>query len=180
MMVQVEYEPVNPFAIKEPFEQYLSAAPTRIFRLDATISAFANSYIDFLRILTDRIKESNAKIIRDKSCRRLARILQFVLKMVMYAPLEGRGWQPLPEFLAMKEAIINIRNNDERCFRYALLYFFKRVNLPNKNGNCNRASVYKEEMFHRYHLDTLFYPISPNYFHLHEDQIQININIFLF
>ena len=31
MTVQVEYEPVNPMANKEPFEQYLSAAPTRIF-----------------------------------------------------------------------------------------------------------------------------------------------------
>ena len=31
MTVQVEYEPVNPRANKERFEQYLSAAPTRIF-----------------------------------------------------------------------------------------------------------------------------------------------------
>ena len=36
--------------------------------------------------------------------------------MVKYAPLEGRGWKPLPEFLEKKKAILNIRNNDERCF----------------------------------------------------------------
>ena len=34
LTVQVEYEPVNPLANKVPFEQYLSAAPTRIFRRD--------------------------------------------------------------------------------------------------------------------------------------------------
>ena len=31
MTIQVVYEPVNPMAKKQPFEQYLSAAPTRMF-----------------------------------------------------------------------------------------------------------------------------------------------------
>ena len=70
-----------------------------MFRRDGTITAFENPYIDFLRILTDRIREFNAKFIRDKSGLRLARVLQFTLKIVKYAPLEGRGWTPLPEFL---------------------------------------------------------------------------------
>ena len=67
MTIQFEYEPVNPMANKQPFEQYLSAAPTRMFRRDGTISAFTNPYIDSLRILTDRIREFNAKFIRDQS-----------------------------------------------------------------------------------------------------------------
>ena len=97
--------------------------------------------------------------------------------MVKYAPFKGRGWQPLPEFLAKQEAIINIWNNDERCFRCALFYFLERVNLFNKNGNSYRASVYKEKMFQQHYFDTLLYPISPNDVHLYEYQIQININI---
>ena len=87
MTVQVEYEPVNPLANKQPFEQYLSAAPTRMFSRDGTISALGNPYIDSLQILTDRIREFNAKYIRDKSGLRLARVLEFTLKMVKYAPL---------------------------------------------------------------------------------------------
>ena len=47
MTVQVEYEPVNPLANKQPFEQYLSAAPTRMFRWDEEISGFANPYINY-------------------------------------------------------------------------------------------------------------------------------------
>ena len=65
--VQVEYEPVNPLTNKQRFEQYLSAAPTRMFKRDETISSLANPYIDCLQILTDRIREFNAKFIRDKS-----------------------------------------------------------------------------------------------------------------
>ena len=98
MTVQVEYEPVNPFANKQCFEQYLSAAPTRMFRSDDAISAFGNPYIDSLHILTDRIRKFNAKFIRNKTGLRLANVLQFILKIVKYAPLERRGWQPLREF----------------------------------------------------------------------------------
>ena len=123
--VQVAYEPVTPMANEEPFDQYLSAAPTRIFRSDGPVTATANPYIDSLRILTDRIKEFNAKFIRDKSGLRLAGVLQFILKIKIgkYAPLEARGLQPLREFLTKKKAIINIQKDDERCFGYALLYF---------------------------------------------------------
>ena len=60
---QVAYEPVKPITNKKPFEQDLSAEPTRIFRTDGPVTAIANPYIDSLRILTDRIKEFNAKII---------------------------------------------------------------------------------------------------------------------
>ena len=160
MTVQVEYEPVNFMANNQRFEQYLSAAPTRIFKCGGTVLAFANPYIDSLRILTDRIREFNAKFIRDKSGLRLASVLQFTLKMVKYAPLEGRGWQPLPEFLAKKEAIINIRNTDERCFGYSLLYILERDNLPKRNGNCCQITLFKKEMLQRHHLDTRPYPIS--------------------
>ena len=74
MTFQVEYEPVNPLASKQSFEQYLSATPTRMLRREETISAFGNHYIDFLQLLTDRITEFNATFIRDKSGLRLAKV----------------------------------------------------------------------------------------------------------
>ena len=77
MTVQVEYDPENPLANKQPFEQYLSAAPTRIFSRDGTFTTSENLYIDSLKILTDRMREFNAKFIREKSGLRLARVLIF-------------------------------------------------------------------------------------------------------
>ena len=125
MTVQVKYEPVSPLANKQPFEQYLSAAPTRMFKHDGAISALGNPYIDSHRILTHRINEFNVKLICDKSGLRLARVLTFTLKIVKYASLERHGLQPLSEFLFKKTTIINIQNNDKLCFDYALLYFLK-------------------------------------------------------
>ena len=128
-----------------------------MFKHDETISALINPYIDFLRILTDRIREFNAKFIPDKFGLRLARVLQFSLQMVKYAPFEGRGLQPLPAFLSKKKVVVNIQNEDERCFGYALLNFLEGERLSEKW--CHRASVYKDKMFQRYHLKTLLYPI---------------------
>ena len=64
--VQVRYEPAKPETDKrQAFDQYLSAAPTRIFKREGTITAITNPYTDYLRILTERIREYNAKFIRE-------------------------------------------------------------------------------------------------------------------
>ena len=125
--ILVQYEPTKPESDKrQAFEQYLSAIPTRIFKRQGSISTSPNLYTDSLQILTERIKEYNAKFIRDKSALRLSAILQLILKMAKYQPLQGSGWQPLPEYLEKKKAIINIKNEDERCFGYSLLFFLDR------------------------------------------------------
>ena len=178
ILIQVEYEPVNPVANKQPLEQYLSAAQTRIFRREKKIFAFENPYIDSLQILTDRIRECNAKFISDKSGLRLARVLQFTLKIVKYAPLEGRGWKQMPKFLSKMKAVINIQNDDERCFSYAVHFFVQRPQLPDRNFHCNREYLYTNKMFHRHNLVTLPYPISLNDVHLYKNLLQININMF--
>ena len=56
MTVLVEYEPVNPMVNKQPFDQYLSATPTRIFKSDEPLTPFKNPYIDSLRIEEDDLK----------------------------------------------------------------------------------------------------------------------------
>ena len=180
MTVQIEYERVNPLVNKQPFKLYLSAVPTRMFKRNKTIFAFENHYIDSLRIITDQITEFNAKFIRDKSNIRLARVLQFTLKIVKYAPLEGRGWKPLPEFLSKNKAVINILNDDELCFGNAVLFFVERPQLSEWNFYCKRAYFYTNEMFHRNNLDILPYPSLPNDVHLYVDFLQMNINLFFF
>ena len=40
------------------------------------------------------------------------------------------------------------------AFCYALFHFLEQINLPEWNGNCFRATLYKK-MFERHHLDTL-------------------------
>ena len=98
-------------ANKKLFEQYLNSAPTQIFRSDIQVTNTANPYIHSLHILTDQIKEFNAKFIRYKSGLRLSGVLQFILKIVKYAPFEGRGWQPLRLLESSVSAYCSVANS---------------------------------------------------------------------
>jgi hypothetical protein len=46
----------------------------------------------------------------------LSRIVKVELKINKYNPLRGNSYIPLPKILANKKAIINIKNNDNKCF----------------------------------------------------------------
>ena len=132
LTVQVRYEPANPKDEKnKAFEFFLSCAPTRFFRRDPTDGGDGAPYANPLRELCNRIKLLNAKFIRELSGLVLAGILQLVIRGVRYMPLAGRCFRELPKYLKNKKAIINIQNNDDRCFGYALLYFLSRPDVTN-------------------------------------------------
>ena len=165
-----------PWRIKNHSNNIWSLHRLVFFLRDGPILAFANPYIDSLQILTNQIREFNAKFILDKSGLRLDRVLQFTLKWLSTLLLKDVVGSRSSNYLPNKE-IINIRNNNnERFLKYALLYFFERANLT--RANFCRATVYNDNMFQSHHFDTLLYQILIKDVHLFEDQIQMNINAF--
>ena len=178
LTIQVRYEPANPLNEKyKTFEFYLSCAPTRFFHRDPTDDGDGAPYAEPLRELGMRIKRLNAQFIRELSGLVLAGILQLVIRGVRYIPLAGRCFRELPPYLKNKKAIINIQNNDERCFGYSLLYF---IDPRHDRNNSGRATLYTEQMFEDNQLADLPYPIAPNDVHQYEDRLQTNINVFSF
>ena len=139
LTVQVRYEPANPKDEKnKPFEFFLSCAPTRFFHRDPTNQGDGAAYAEPLRELCNRIKLLNAKFIRELSGLVLSGILQLVIRGVRYMPLAGRCFRELPPYLKNKKAILNIQNNDDRCFGYALLFF---LDPPFDRKHSERASL---------------------------------------
>ena len=51
---------------------------------------------------------------------RFKKILGLEIHLVKWKPLGGFSWLPLPDFLKNKNAIINIKNLDEKCFSMEL------------------------------------------------------------
>ena len=39
----------------------------------------------------------------------------------IYEPIRGKSYVPTPKSIVMKKAVINIRNEDEKCFEYAII-----------------------------------------------------------
>jgi hypothetical protein len=48
-------------------------------------------------------------------------ILRFTIRIGQYRPMTGSSYIPTPKMLAVKHAIINVFNQDEMCFAWAVL-----------------------------------------------------------
>ena len=49
------------------------------------------------------------------------RALKLYLNIAQYQPLRGRSYLDLPPYLKRKQAIINVKNKDSKCFQWAVL-----------------------------------------------------------
>ena len=61
------------------------------------------------------------------------------MNIAKYEPLKGSSYIPLPEALANKKAIINVKNDDNKCLEWAL----KSALHPAKNNVSNKYSYTK-------------------------------------
>jgi len=66
------------------------------------------------------------------------RVTRFVLIITQFKPLNGgSSFVPTPPYIAKKAAVINVQNEDERCFEWALLSALHPV-----ERNAHRVSNY--------------------------------------
>ena len=71
--------------------------------------------------MVERITEKIATFQSKGSGWRLYSIIRLELHTVRYKPLKGKSYIPLPEELANKKAIINMKNSDNQCFLWCIL-----------------------------------------------------------
>ena len=48
------------------------------------------------------------------------KVLKLDIHLVEYRPLRGSSYIPLPMYLAHKKAIINLKNEDDQCFKWCI------------------------------------------------------------
>ena len=86
---------------------------------------------------------------------RLHSIIKLELHTVIYNPLRGETWVPLPKELANKKAIINPKNKDNKCFLWCVL----RALNP-KDGNPEKLDKKLKEKENTLNMDGIEYPVS--------------------
>ena len=131
-----------------------------------------NLYIDGLTRMAERLLEANAKFIRGKSRLVLAEIYSLNLNAVKFAPFSGSAWSALPKFLQHKRAIVNVRNEDDSCFGYAIASALHPV-----EKHSDRPNMYSK-CFEKEGLDDLKYPVNPFDMPTLEERLNISINLF--
>ena len=110
---------------------------------------------DIYIIMTERILEKMATYLSMGSGWSLCGIIQLELHTVEYNPLRGETWLPLPKELANKNAIINPKNEDNKCFLWCVL----RALNP-KDNHSERIDKKLKEKENTLNMDGIEYPVS--------------------
>ena len=64
------------------------------------------------------------------------------INVAKYEPIKGSSYIQLPKAIADKKAIINIKNNDERCLEWVLISEI----YPDKSHHSNQESCYRKHL----------------------------------
>jgi len=51
----------------------------------------------------------------------ISRLIHLDYHLARYRPLRGSSYVPLPPFLVNKKAVVNVQNNDQKCFLWSIL-----------------------------------------------------------
>ena len=82
-------------------------------------------------------------------------IIRLELHTVSYNPLRGETWVALPEELANKRAIINPKNEDNKCFSWSIL---RALNPKKKNSERIHKKLKEKE--NTLNMEGIEYPVS--------------------
>ena len=98
------------------------------FHSDIEVNLDGTDEDDLYITMEETILEKIATYLSKKSQNRLHSIRNLELHIVTYDPLKAGTWFPLPEELANKKAIVNVKSEDNKCFLWCVL----RVLYPKK------------------------------------------------
>ena len=120
----------------------------------------------------------NEHFIRQYSGLVLEKVTLLDIHVGLYTLLHSRrariagGWTQLPKRLAAKRSVINVHNQDERCFGYALLSaIYPQPVHPERPSHYNFA-------FEEFGLDMLEYPVKLENLETIERYLGIGFNVY--
>ena len=94
------------------------------------------------------------------------------VSIATYKPLLGSSFIPTPSKLVKKRALINIKNNDNKCFSWSIL-----AALHPAKSNLNNMSNYKKYE-HELNMQGLHFPITLKQINKFEKNNNLSINVF--
>ncbi|XP_072014272.1 uncharacterized protein [Amphiura filiformis] len=118
--------------VKTRLETGLEVRKEAVFHSEQTIILEATDLGEVYDTWSARILENISTFINLGSGWVFELIQSLELHTVEYEPLGGSSYIPLPEFLAKKTAIVNLKNEDDACFKWAVT---RAINMVGKNAD---------------------------------------------
>ena len=131
LVFHVEFMKNNPSGLAKTTEAYFRSDVMTILSAHAIDAAVQKAFTD--------IEKRIEKWTREGSGWTVTKVLNVYLDFAKYTPLKGSSYVDLPTYLRKKKAIINVKNNDNKCLEWALLF-----SLYPAHDNPHRVSKYKD------------------------------------
>jgi hypothetical protein len=107
----------------------------------------------------------------------LESVIHIDLKIREYKPLSGSSYIQTPKWISDKKATINIKNEDQKCFKYCMLY----------HKHKNEIKCHPERLYHykkwmnseEFNFDIIKFPVEVNDLKKFCKQNDVSINVYV-
>ena len=164
LVFHVELMKNNPSGLAKTTDAYFRSDVMTILSAHAIDVAVQKAFTEIQKRIEKWTREGSGWVV--------TRVLCLYVNIAKYQPLTGSSYMELPKYLKKKEAIINVRNQDNECLKWALL----SARHPVKK-NAQRVTKYKD---HENELDFtgIEFPTPLNQIPNVEHQNNLSINVF--
>ncbi|XP_064645963.1 uncharacterized protein LOC135499232 [Lineus longissimus] len=123
------------------------------FQLRSRHTLYVSQELDYSKMIEDFLNELE-NLVNKGSGWKFLEVIKMELHTINYTPLSGSSYIPLPSHIQKKRAVINVQNDDQKCFRYSV-----EAALLNLEKNTERVSNYNKPDFDHMFKD-LDYPVK--------------------
>ena len=103
----------------------------------------------------------------------LKKIVKMIIKITKYQILRGAGFSELPKFITSKKSVINIKNEDDMCFKYAVTRALHPV-----EKKANTVSKLLRKQTENYNWEGLTFPVAVKDVKIFSKNNNIGVNVF--
>ena len=125
--------------------------------------------------MVERIKELISNFQNNGSNWVFDRVIQLEIHFANWVPIKGSSYVPLPEKIAAKKAVINLKNEDEECFQWCV------TRALNPGDHPERVSLQLREDSKKLNWSGLKFPVKLKDITIFEKaNPEISVNVFGF
>ena len=123
--------------------------------------------------MKEKMLESLSKFQKEGSGWQLYSIVGLDISVVKFNPLSGSGYSKLPSFIVKKKAVINMKNEDNQCFKWAVT---RAINPVDRNSE--RITKELRDQSEKYDWSGITFPTKVEDTHIWEKNNENKINVF--
>ena len=126
-------------------------------------------------VMKEKMLESLAKYQKLGSGWRLLSVEMLEIFITKFKPLNGKSYKPFPKLIVKKKAVINMENDDDQCFKWAVTRALNPV-----GNNPQRIKRILKTQAEKYNWNDIEFPTKLKDIHKFEKNNNINVNVFSF